>query len=324
MTNRLSTDDVAAKERFDYWQYVVGELIGNFDLGDYDPTNFEGHFDLSVVGDLKIGSFKGSSQTLHRKTSSISSGETDDYILLLESDKTFVLDHCGHQRADKGGMVFIDVTRPFYSSHPESLEVIDVFIPRKALESALGPVRRAAGLALDPTQASFPVIASFLRTLMTHGSKLDPTSASRMSSIAIELIAAGLAERIAQTPTMSGAALLCRAQAFIADHLGTAGLGMQEVAAALNISVRRLHQVAADEGISLVDWMWTRRLERARAMLADPAHLSVQVATIGFQCGFSDQAHFSRRFKEHFGVSPTECRMAAIGGRLNAQTVLVP
>jgi AraC family transcriptional activator of tynA and feaB len=318
MAERFSTDDVAEKDRLDYWQFVCGELIGSVALGDYEPKDFTSGINLLEVGDLRVGRFTGVSQTLHRKRSLIKSGDNDDYVVLLESDQLFNLDHCGRQRSGRSGIVLIDITQPYYSSHPERLDVIDVFVPRKALERALGPMRHAPGLCIEADQPSFPVISAFLRSLTQHSAGLEAASAARLSSIAVELIAAGFAETIEQAPprTMSGAAILCRAQGYISSQIGVAGLTMQEVAIALNISVRRLHQVASDEGISLIDWMWERRLLRAHAMLSDHANAGVAVGAIAYKNGFNDQGHFSRRFKERFGVSPKDVRAPHRDGRI--------
>ena len=51
---------------------------------------------------------------------------------------------------------------------------------------------------------------------------------------------------------------------------------------------------------------WTRqqRLERCRRQLAG-AMGSTTVTEVAFRWGFNDSAHFSRAFKQAFGVSPT-------------------
>lgn len=56
-------------------------------------------------------------------------------------------------------------------------------------------------------------------------------------------------------------------------------------------------------------WLRERRLERARALLGSG---SLQVSEVAFQCGFDNLSHFSRAFKERFGISPA--MMRASGG----------
>jgi AraC-like DNA-binding protein len=46
------------------------------------------------------------------------------------------------------------------------------------------------------------------------------------------------------------------------------------------------------------------RFERALELLAQPGHRSL--ASIAVACGYYDQAHFNRDFREHSGCSPTE------------------
>lgn len=52
------------------------------------------------------------------------------------------------------------------------------------------------------------------------------------------------------------------------------------------------------------------RLERAAALVAGKAG---NLSEIAYRVGFSDQAHFSRSFKRHFGTTPSEYRDARPG-----------
>ena len=310
MARILTTENLPEKERVDFWKATCDSLIGNIELRDFNDHDFKCEWSLSIAGDLTIGQFNGVHQTLERRPSHIKSYDVDHYIVLLESGNLFNLDHCGHERSGRNGIVLIDTARPYCTGHPEILDVIDVLIPRKVLEQALGPARHVAGLAIESGQPSYPMISTFLRSLSQHGSTLDAESGARMSSIAVDLIAAGFAERLGENGPnrLGGAATLCRAQAYISDHLGQSTLNMGQIAAALNMSVRRLQQIAADEGISLMDWLWDRRMQRARSMLTSPAYRPLGIAAVAYSCGFADQAYFSRRFKQRFGLSPSEAR----------------
>ena len=42
--------------------------------------------------------------------------------------------------------------------------------------------------------------------------------------------------------------------------------------------------------------------------LIDPLQRERQVSAIAFDCGFSNEAHFSRAFRQAFGMTPSEAR----------------
>jgi AraC family transcriptional regulator len=52
-------------------------------------------------------------------------------------------------------------------------------------------------------------------------------------------------------------------------------------------------------------YLMRMRLERARRMLSDPA---VALSDVAQRAGFADQAHFTRLFKRHFGLTPGRMR----------------
>jgi AraC-like DNA-binding protein len=58
-------------------------------------------------------------------------------------------------------------------------------------------------------------------------------------------------------------------------------------------------------GLAFVDWLTVRRMERARELLA---HTDDRVGTVAHGVGFADEAYFTRRFKQRFGIAPTAYR----------------
>lgn len=314
MKKLITTEGIDALHRVEYWKNACREFIGSVEIEQYPDVDFHASIDLTTVGSMRITQFNAVNQAFIRDSANVKSSDTDDYSILVETNNRFMFDHNGRQHIGTGEMVLIDFAKGYFARHPDGVHCTLFNIPRKVFERVLTPAQLLAGLSIKPDQASFPLVANFLRTLQETGGSLDAASAERMSSIAVELIAAGLADRMSFEPlqTMSGAATLVRAQAAISDRIGVAGLGMPEIAAAAGVSVRRLQEIAAEEGISLMDWMWDRRLDRARAVLADPAYRAVSIQAVAIKFGFVDQAHFSRRFKQRFGMTPSEARVVQI------------
>jgi AraC-like DNA-binding protein len=102
--------------------------------------------------------------------------------------------------------------------------------------------------------------------------------------------------------------LSTRIAMYLRQHLGDPDLSPAQVARAHNISVRHLYNLWAGRDVSPGRWIIQERLEAARRELAKPAAQSRTIAAIAHQCGFTDAAHFSRRFRDAYGMSPRDWR----------------
>jgi AraC-like DNA-binding protein len=78
------------------------------------------------------------------------------------------------------------------------------------------------------------------------------------------------------------------------------------------ISPRYLQKLFASAGQSFSGYLRTRRLERCRLDLTSPMCAGLSISEICFRWGFNGSAHFSRAFKDQYGVSPREYRKAAL------------
>lgn len=89
---------------------------------------------------------------------------------------------------------------------------------------------------------------------------------------------------------------------------------VDEVARYLGLSRAYLRNIfTLFEGISPRDYLIKTRFERACRLLEN----NVPVKVTAYSVGYDDQMQFSRLFKKHFGVSPTEYGKSAREARLN-------
>ncbi|XYD12195.1 helix-turn-helix transcriptional regulator (plasmid) [Methylobacterium sp. NMS12] len=102
-----------------------------------------------------------------------------------------------------------------------------------------------------------------------------------------------------------------RAKAYIEANLGDPTLDPPQLAAAMGVSLRRLQELFHERGRHISDYIWERRLQVAAKRLADPACLHLSIGMLAYGCGFSNQAHFARRFKARHGMAPREYRIAS-------------
>lgn len=103
-----------------------------------------------------------------------------------------------------------------------------------------------------------------------------------------------------------------RAERFIAEHLTDPELNAEAVASHMAMSLRNLSRVFEKHNCSLTKWIWQERLALTRRQLADPTGAR-SIGDIAMGCGFSTQAHFSREFKQRYGITPTQHRETCAG-----------
>ena len=87
-------------------------------------------------------------------------------------------------------------------------------------------------------------------------------------------------------------------------------LAADTVAAAVGTSTRQLQRLFEGTGESFARYVLRRRLEAARAALADPVASARPVAEIAFSWGFGSLPSFYRTFRQAYGFAPGDLRAA--------------
>ncbi|MET4538384.1 AraC-like DNA-binding protein [Arthrobacter bambusae] len=105
---------------------------------------------------------------------------------------------------------------------------------------------------------------------------------------------------------------LARALQIIEEELWHPDLAPGTVAARLNVSLRRLHQLFEGSEASVAETIRERRLAHCEADLRRPANVTGGVGEISMRWGFRSAEHFSVLFRKRYGISPREYRTRAI------------
>lgn len=108
-------------------------------------------------------------------------------------------------------------------------------------------------------------------------------------------------------------ALRDRIKIYILRNLRDPDLSIDRIAAALRCSKRNLHKAFSNDGATISDTIWRLRLERCRRDLVSPACAWKSITEIAFSWGFSSATHFSKVFKDAYGMSPKAYRLMGGG-----------
>jgi len=190
-----------------------------------------------------------------------------------------------------------------------------VTVPRLALDQRLiGPAPPTIGHLAAQNGLSH-VFSGLLRAT---AEALEALTADQLRPVEIaltEFLVAALAAE-GGAASLGGAAgarasHLHRIRQTIETLLADPDLTLTKVAQEDGVSPRYLQKLFASAQESFSHYLLARRLERCRSDLTSPLCAQLSISQICYRWGFNSSAHFSRAFKDRFGVSPRDYRRSA-------------
>jgi AraC-like DNA-binding protein len=212
-----------------------------------------------------------------------------------------------------GDFTLVDLSRPSRVRNAgDDQEVVAVRFPHAALPLRPDELARVTAVRMPGGEGLSAPIVTLARDLAGRLDGRGATDGARLSGALMDLLSVAFAERLdrldAVSPSTRRRALTRTVQAFIDRQLADPRLSPGAIAAAHHISLRSLHKLFEEQGMSVGRWIRECRLERCRRDLLDPTHSDLPASAIGFAWGFADAAHFSRAFRDAYGHPPAEYR----------------
>ncbi|RUP20178.1 helix-turn-helix domain-containing protein [Methylobacterium sp.] len=317
MQTLFSTEGVLEKDRFRLWRDVCEDRLVPMAQDRLNDDPFHATIEGASIGGLVFTKFalRNLRAATTPRTLRHENHKTDHLFMSIVLSGQVRADQYDRSSTDRVGDFSIrDTNTPWTIEHGGYSEVLAIGIPRERLEGALGSARLFAGVTVGGDLPTATLTRSFLGNLLSLGDRLTPQVAESMVSTGLDLIVASLAERLAreaQRPVQDSV-VVQRARAYLEAHLHDPTLDPPRLAAAAGVSLRRLQALFRAQDRHIADWIWHRRLEAAAKRLADPGCLHMPLGTVAYGCGFLSQSHFSRRFKERYGLSPRDYRVRAL------------
>jgi AraC-like DNA-binding protein len=208
--------------------------------------------------------------------------------------------------------VAYDPTRAYSLANTTSVQQLMLQIPRHSLApKMLNALVRPRSVADDG--AGMPsILAAMMRATLAEVGRLDDTTRLRVGESLVQL-AVGLIEQDREVQEEGRAASLDilrrRVQDYMKGHVDSPSIDFNEIAKRIGCSRRYLFRAFEAEKTTPSRYLWELRLTRSRDLLVAPSQAKRSISDIGFACGFSSSAHFSRAFRARFGCSPRAYRL---------------
>lgn len=220
-------------------------------------------------------------------------------------------------RASAGDALCVDFGCALALDIADGSDLVFVYLPRSVLRSRSVDTRGLAGAVLTDSPIA-AALAGMLEPLAAAGTEAD--DAALLEHAVVDLASAVLraAGSTAAGPDDAAQVLRSRVYDFIERHFTDPTLGVERVAAGVNISCRYLHKLMEPEARSVYGAIRGRRVRCGVDLLTDPASAGLSIGQIARRSGFSGLSQFGRAVREHTGESPREVRRRAVGGRGDA------
>lgn len=310
MAVTIDTTCVASRERLAYWSEAQTRMFFALDVRAPADRPFDGRAHSHRLGPVQVRRIAAAGHGVRRTLRAIAADDPEQFELSLLLSGTQQLEQAGRAALlGPGDLVCMDSSRPYRATSPEPFEMLVFAVPKVLLRPHADAVgaRTASAIASDGGLAA--LVAPFLRSV--GDGLLDGRVSEQDADVGegvVDLVRGLFAERAPRPELLAGI------KATIERRLSDPSLDPAAVAGAHFISTRHLHRLFEGEGMTVSEWIRTRRLERCRRDLEDPTLAGETVLAIASRWGLRNPGHFSRLFQAAYGMPPS-----AVRGRASAR-----
>ncbi|NVJ92291.1 MAG: helix-turn-helix domain-containing protein [Methylocystaceae bacterium] len=307
----FDTSVYAPKERFEAWHQNMSVF---FDLaapdGGMPKKDIDGAITACNLGETVFGVTRSETQLFERKPVKIARDDMDHILVQVFLEGGGVIDGLnGNEHISAGDMLVIDMAQNF-TMRTSAFQNLTLVLPRVVQAQLSERLSVLHGKKISSKNPMIRFMAEHMKALWYNVPDMNMDQAGSMLEGTLGLMEGWLSQdgRLSEenTPEVS-AALGQSIKRYIEQHL-CEPMTPRILATHFRISRSQIYRIFAPyDGVAR--YVWERRMLRSRNMLTQSAFNHMTVGSIGYECGFLSESHFSRTFKSRFGVSPSEMRM---------------
>lgn len=319
------TDDTAPGTRMEYWHQLVSDSLIPLTMTNELGGDYRGTLAQTELCGMQFTELTASPLLVRRSPRTIRRSDPGVVKIEMHTRGHSVLAQGGHECIlHAGDLAVVDTSRPYRmaagypipsaasSADTEVAQLVTLLVPRPMFPLGGETMAAISGLGLSARLSTGGLAATAFGQLARHVAHGDARTASRLAHVVLELIGIGAERDHDPMPALaSGAyrqALVWQLRRYVEQHLGDPALSPTSLARAHHISVRYLHRLFEDESTTAAELIRSRRLDRCRRDLVDPALRDQPVAAVALRWGFTDATQFSRSFKRAYGMPPAAYR----------------
>jgi AraC-like DNA-binding protein len=312
METVFSTDNFETTKRFAEWREAICEHYLKVDVSSQDPANYNGFIDKSVVGPVALTDVFLSTQEIVRSRQHIAHLDKECIYIMFPSKGSLLVEQSGIQQVSTPGTaVLFDATRPYRLRCRDYCQSMYIEIPRSILIDRC-PVDKFSKIrSLDFSDGLGWALVVFCKLIAAASESYENDIATRLASEIADLFSLYIDVESGRKPSRENLSAKFRLQSvksFIESRLDDPDLSPKTIANNNGISLRYLHYLFKNGDASVSEWVRKKRLEKCRQKLTSEKFRGDSITDIAFSMGFNSSSHFSRLFKQNFGMTPRNAR----------------
>ncbi len=310
--HRFCTEDQPPAQRLEWLKEVVGREYANVEITP--PKAHKLFNDLLIYPwgkGVRLSPIRSNPCSLERLSQEPTDIMHDCYFAVVLTSGQYRLEQGGREVYLKPGeMSLYDATQPHRIDIPSQFSKILVSIPRQMLTQRIPNIGNLTAVKIPTCQGVGAVTSGLIRSTVSHLHTFEQSQFLEMTEAVIDLFALSVGQVNKGLPNLTRhrQLTLVRVKGYIEQHIADRKLNTQAIAAGTGLSARYINNLFNDENTSLMRYVTVQRLEKSRRQMTSAQCEGVSITNIAMQCGFYNMSHFSRAFRQQYGVSPRQYR----------------
>jgi len=308
----LTTDDVAPRDRAPAWCEWIHSHFGGLECDLYGDTEFDGRMAASRAGDVILTKLEADRHRVLRSPHLARTSDTAYLKIVAPWQGEACVEQQNRQAsARNGGWVIYDTTGSYAIENPQRVEHLIVMLPKEQMEERGVRLGELMARHVGGASGISRVALETMRTTYQELPHMSEEAARGAGELIMQLVRLSLLELAGhESGVTQREALKDRIRGHVARHLRDPHLSIDGIARALNCSRRHLYNAFAGDEDTLAGYIQRQRLMACVRELREDAQGTRPITEIALSWGFNNLSHFSRVFRDHAGVSPSEFRVA--------------
>jgi AraC-like DNA-binding protein len=307
----FTTSGLPAAGRVAAWNDLYSSRMSRVEFTPGDQRKFDAELRIGQLGPVKFARLLVDRCSIERSSQHLAqSPRLYSFLLQVRGNSTF--HHYGHEAAlSEGDFVLCDTGLPhFFLTRDTSLTIMVRVFP-DSLRQCLPSPERFCGRRLGRNVGFTSTAGAMVRSLAEHVETAQcGNHEERVAGHLLDMISLSYTTGFDCAATESTAVRQRRHEVVrhIEAHLRDSMLTPASVAAGLRLSPRYLRAVFSASGEKVSAYILQRRLDECARRIRDPAWRGHTLMDIAFDWGFKSAAHFTRTFREQYGMNPRAYR----------------